>query len=302
MLEEQVGSYAMRLMIDGVTTVVRSSSRVMMDIIAKYAAERERMNEAEKLQQYYKKNPCEAFLKEGKEPGAITLNKEDAQKLVDPLSKAGIPIYVVTDDISNSKLIVFDKKVSSVVQEYCKRLEITDYNLEQSSTKRLESYEHKLHTNLEKSPNLGESMTEKERENGVEQNNPDVIKSDNTSEHSISNEDKTANFSEALKERTSTKDLSEPSLITYQEIVNPDLLEEKENSTVQAASKMDLINSQDDLPELTTQAISLNHGENNKKSKSFKQFFFKYEQEAKVREEARRQAKTLTKGLESLER
>ena len=81
MLEEQVGSYAMRLMVDGVTTVVKSSSRVMMDIVAKYAAEREKMSEAEKMQQYYKKNPCEAFLKDGKEPGAITLNKEDAQKI-----------------------------------------------------------------------------------------------------------------------------------------------------------------------------------------------------------------------------
>lgn len=302
MLEEQVGSYAMRLMVDGVTTVVKSSSRVMMDIVAKYAAEREKMSEAEKMQQYYKKNPCEAFLKDGKEPGAITLNKEDARKLLDPLSKAGIPIYVVSDDISNNKLLVFDKKLSSVIQEYCKRLGLIEYSLEQSSTKRFEQYEHKLHTNMEKVQNPEDSKAEIEREDKVEQKNSDVIKSNKTLEHSNSNEDKEANFPEALKEQKLTKDLSEPNLIAYQEIVNPDSLEEKENLTVQEASKTDFINSQDGLPDPMKQAISLNQENSKKQNKSFKQSFAKYEQEAKVREESRRQARTIAKGLENRER
>ncbi len=296
MIEEQIGSYAMRLMIDGVTTVVRSSSRVMMDIVAKYAAERERMSEAEKMQQLYKKHPIEAFLKEGKEPGAITLSKEDAQKVVDPLVSAGVPVYVVADDMSNGSIIAFDKKLSSVVQEYCKRLEVSEYNLEQSSTKRTETREHKLHTNIEKvqNPEVSKSEPEMVREDKPELKIPDLSDVNKAKE----GEAKKENFPKALEEKKAVIDLSEQNLTASQEITDQDSLEEKESLTAPEVSKTDLINSQDGLPDPMTQPISLNLDSKNKRKRSFRQEFAKYEQAAKVRDEARRQARIVAKGLE----
>lgn len=293
MMDEQIGQFAMRLVLDGVPTVVRSTSRMMMDIIAKYAAERERMSEAEKMQALYKKHPIEAFLKEGKEPGAMTLLKEDAQKVVEKAGTAGIPIYVVTDEYTNHATLAFDKKVSSVLQQYMKQLGIDEYNVSQSTTKK-EVGDRPLHTDINLNRNKEEEHTKNKEVRDDKSESRAGVQQEKRSEESE------RNFPQALKEKT---DLSEPHLIVSQECEVEEASVEKDILTDHKDLKQDSSISKDDLPDPAKQPISLNHdAKNNKRKKSFKEEFYKYEQEAKLYNETRKQAHNLMKNRPELER
>ncbi len=91
MFEDQVSGQIIRVMVDGVEVVFQSASKVLLDCIGKYMAERDKMKQEDRDKALIKGNPLEALI-QGKisECGAISLPDNDAARLIETSQAQGI--------------------------------------------------------------------------------------------------------------------------------------------------------------------------------------------------------------------
>ncbi|SCW69134.1 hypothetical protein SAMN02910456_02622 [Ruminococcaceae bacterium YRB3002] len=123
MYEEQVASQVLRFMVDGVETVFRASSQVLVDCFAKYLAKREQMSREEKEKALINNHPLEAIA-QGKISGStITMNAEDAEKLITSCEGRGIRFDVLADQ-EDTCILIYNSAYASVINAIMAQKEI----------------------------------------------------------------------------------------------------------------------------------------------------------------------------------
>lgn len=135
MYEEDI---ALRVMTQAGTYVVRASSKLAEDVLAKYLAKRAMMSKEQQHQELLKNNPMEALVQRGIPVSmAMIRNEEDATKLITRCKNANINLYIQQDkeaagDPNARVILVWDKNYDSLVQTLSLEVGVTPMSDEET--------------------------------------------------------------------------------------------------------------------------------------------------------------------------
>lgn len=122
--EEAIAHEIIKFYIEGTMFMMKTSSQIMMDVIARFLVKRAQWSEERKAEELRKNNPMEALIQKGKTVSVEFFeNQEGATKLIDRCNKYNIPLYIQGRG-EKEVLVVYDESYTNMVNVFKRQLDI----------------------------------------------------------------------------------------------------------------------------------------------------------------------------------